>query len=229
MEVQDSRLSRFIVWPFVAALAYAFFGAMAALPHPSCGLAVAVALLLGWLAGHVNTVMPQTRHADDYLMPPIILGALTALIVLALRSALGCPWMVLYLSPAVFMTGYLAGAPSFGAKVVTHVSQHRRMLAARALIILNIVCWISLIVGWFTGDLRLIAIGLGSLVGQVVGDYTTTGPTRVAMVVSLVVTLALIAIRAQEVPAAVPMYAVAAGFIALIATTLEKREWRNCQ
>lgn len=119
MEVTESRWFQFVVWPFSASLVYALMGWIIGPVHSSIGVLVATSILLGWIGGYVNTVLPKTKRIDDYLIFPLLTGGISVALALSLHSTFGCPWAAVLFSPMLFVAGYVAGFPAFGNTLAT--------------------------------------------------------------------------------------------------------------
>jgi hypothetical protein len=216
-----------------------------------------ISLLLGEISARINNDLPKGRSVDDYLIFPIIAGGLSVAIAFGLHANLECPWLAVYLTPAIFLAGYIAGAPAFanssaqffydrilpypglvvillillGAKIADQFKHHRRVLVFRALVVCLILSYGSMIYGWIFADLRFVAVGLGFLLGQIAssGSYDACGITRWTLTISCTISVFALASRVHEIASTTPMYAVIACLVALILTTLENPERRNCK
>lgn len=244
MQEVDSAWSRFLVVPYVAFLCYGLVGIFCHAPFHVEAFTIAAAITAGFVSAQANN-WPEKKplYPVDWLLPPLLAYGIVVVLILSLHAP---AWWAL---PAAFilLAGYCAGDPNFGSAIVTffvvelinililpfmfltlayiaidYLVEHKARVVFRTHFVLTIGSALLMIVGWFIGEIRFVAIGLGYNLGLVnVSEFSSSGLTRSWLLFSLTISVLALAGRVNGIENADVMYAVTAGFIALTLASLE--------
>lgn len=248
MQEVDSVWSRFLVVPFVACLCYGLSGIFCHAPLQVEALLIAAAIMAGYASVTANN-WPTSRplYPIDWLVAPIVGYFVTLVFAVALDAS---KWWMLGIVPLLF-AGYCAGDAKFGRKIMRFIAvdlvnvlllpfmfialfgllchvatdyfvENKVKIIFRTQVILTITSTLLMVAGWFAGEVKLVAIGLGYSLGLTcASDPASSVFIRTALVISSAISVLALAWRVHEIESVVPMYAVVAGLIALTLTKLE--------